>query len=53
MHVLIVFFVDLVIKSEVWFWEDDLVMDGVGAWPCEDDLDIKSVDVLRESVMSK
>ena len=53
MHVLIVFFVDLVIKSEVCFWEDDLVIDGIEAWPCEDDLDMKSVDVLRESVMSK
>ena len=43
---LIAFVVDLIMESEVWSREDDLVMDGVESCPCEDNLDMEGVDTL-------
>ena len=42
----IAFVVDLIMESEVWSREDDLVMDGVESCPCEDNFDMEGVDTL-------
>ena len=51
--VLIVFVVDLVMESEVWRREDDLIMDEVESWHRGDNLDMEGVETVCESIMLK